>query len=188
MALMALIKAVEAITNANWEYIAPVKPGIKPAGTKTAINTRVMPRTGPVSSAIVVIADCLGGVPSSIWRETPSTMTMASSTTIPIAKTKANNVNKLMVKPKANSAINAPIMVTGTVVAGTKVARKFCRKTRMTSNTKIPASNRVLYTSSTEALTKMVVSKGIEYCKPGGNFLAIFAMVCRTSLATCKAL
>ena len=34
-------------------------------------------------------------------------------------------------------AINAPMIVTGTVVAGTKVARKFCKNNKITINTKI---------------------------------------------------
>ena len=39
---------------------------------------------------------------------------------------------------------NAPMIVTGTVVAGTKVARKFCRKTRITISTRTPACHKVL--------------------------------------------
>ena len=38
----------------------------------------------------------------------------------------------------------APMIVTGTVVAGTSVARKFCRKTRMTISTSTPACHSVL--------------------------------------------
>src|SRR3990167_1006530 len=123
-----------------------------------------------------------------MYCDTPSTITIASSTTIPIANTNANKVNKLILNPKINKAINAPIMVTGTVVAGTSVARKFCKKTRITIKTNMPASNNVLYTSVTDALTNIVVSNGIEYCNPGGNFVAIFATILRTSSATWSAL
>ena len=35
------------------------------------------------------------------------------------------------------------MMVTGTVVAGTRVARQFCRNTMITMSTRMPASNRV---------------------------------------------
>ena len=36
------------------------------------------------------------------------------------------------------------MMVTGTVVAGTSIARQSCRKNRMTISTRMPASNSVL--------------------------------------------
>ena len=100
-------------------------------------------------------------MPRSMWRATPSTMTIASSTTMPIASTMPNRVERLTVKPSAAIAAKAPMMVTGTVVAGTSVARQSCRKTRMTISTRMPASIRVMYTSLIEVLTKAVVSKGM---------------------------
>ena len=48
-----------------------------------------------------------------------------------------------MVKPSAAIAANAPMIVTGTVVAGTKVALISCKNTRMTTSTSTPASIRV---------------------------------------------
>jgi hypothetical protein len=45
-------------------------------------------------------------------------------TTIPIASTIANRVEKLIVKPSAAIAAKAPMMVTGTVVAGINIARQ----------------------------------------------------------------
>ena len=74
----------------------------------------------------------------------PSTTTMASSTTMPIASTMANSVEKLTVKPSAAIAANAPTMVTGTVVAGTSMARQSCRNSRITISTRIAASYSVL--------------------------------------------
>ena len=74
----------------------------------------------------------------------PSTTTMASSTTMPMASTMANRVDRLTVKPSAAIAANAPMMVTGTVVAGTSMARQSCRKTRITTSTSTPASISVL--------------------------------------------
>src|SRR6266404_2377260 len=58
-------------------------------------------------------------------------------------------------------AAKAPMTVTGTVVAGTSVARQSCRNTTMTISTRIAASESVLYTSSIEVLTNLVVSNGI---------------------------
>ena len=40
-------------------------------------------------------------------------------------------------------AMKAPMIVTGTVVAGTSIARKFCRNSRMTTSTRTPAMNSV---------------------------------------------
>ena len=84
------------------------------------------------------------GMPFSMLCAAPSTTTIASSTTMPIASTIANRVEKLTVKPSAAMAAKAPMMVTGTVVAGTSMARQSCRKTRMTISTRIAASNSVL--------------------------------------------
>ena len=70
-------------------------------------------------------------------------MTMASSTTMPMARMRANRVIKLTVKPSMAMAAKAPMMVTGTVVAGTSMARQFCRNTMMTMSTRMPASIKV---------------------------------------------
>ena len=79
---------------------------------------------------------------------------------MPIASTMANRVERLTVKPSAAMAANAPMMVTGTVVAGTSIAFQSCRKTRMTISTRMPASNSVFHTSLIDAWTKIVVSYG----------------------------
>ena len=71
-------------------------------------------------------------------------MTMASSTTMPMASTMAKSVDRLTVKPSAAIAAKAPMIVTGTVVAGTSMARQSWRKTRMTISTRTPASISVL--------------------------------------------
>ena len=55
-ALTALIRAVAAMTRANWANMLPVRPGTKAAGMNTAISTSVMPMIGPNSSSIARIA------------------------------------------------------------------------------------------------------------------------------------
>ena len=122
----------------------PVSPGRNAAGRNTEINTSVMPTIGANSASIALIAASWPDMPCSILCAAPSTTTMASSTTMPIASTIANSVDRLMVKPSAAIAANAPIIVTGTVVAGTSIARQSCRNTRITINTRRPASIRVL--------------------------------------------
>ncbi len=66
----------------------------------------------------------------------------------------------LTVKPSAAMAAKAPMMVTGTVVAGISIARQSCRKIRITIRTRIAASIRVMKTSWIDAVTKRVVSNG----------------------------
>src|SRR6266403_2035781 len=65
-------------------------PGMNAVGTNTEANTSAIPTTGPESSFIAFIAASFGASPSSIWRCTPSTTTIASSTTKPIARTRPN--------------------------------------------------------------------------------------------------
>ncbi len=99
---------------------------------------------GPNNSFIARIDASCPDMPCSMYFDTPSTMTIASSTTMPIARINANSVARLTVKPSAAIPAKAPMMVTGTVVAGTKVARKFCRNTRITISTRTPACHKVL--------------------------------------------
>jgi len=122
----------------------PVSPGRNAAGRNTEIKTSVMPTIGANSASIAAIAALWPFMPFSILCAAPSTTTMASSTTMPIASTIANRVDRLMVKPSAAIAANAPMMVTGTVVAGTSIARQSCRNTRITTSTSTPASISVL--------------------------------------------
>ena len=82
-----------------------------------------------------------------MWCAAFSTMTIASSTTMPIASTKPKSVSRFTVKPTAAIPAKAPMIVTGTVVAGTSVARQSWRKSRITISTRIPASMSVRYTS-----------------------------------------
>ncbi len=143
---------------------------------------------GPISSFIASIAPCFGVWPCSTCCATPSTTTIASSTTIPIASTTANSVSRLIEKPIAAIAANAPMIVTGTVVAGTSVARQSCRNTTITINTNIPASNSVRYTSDTDSFTNVVVSNGIAYSRPSGKSFANAAIAVRTRAAVSRAL
>ena len=65
IALIALMKAVAAITSANWRKSCPVRPGRNAAGMNTDISTSVMPMTGPVSSSIALPAASRPGMPCS---------------------------------------------------------------------------------------------------------------------------
>ena len=87
-----------------------------------------------------------------------SSITMASSTTRPIASTIASSVSVLMVKPSAYITANAPINENGMVTSGISVARQLRRNRKITSTTSSTASPMVTYTSSMDFSMKMVES------------------------------
>src|SRR5205823_1118309 len=89
-----------AIVTANCWYSLPVIPGMNAVGMKTAESTSAMPITGPEISSIARNAASFGARPSSMWRSTASTTTIASSTTSPIASTSPNSESVLMLKPR----------------------------------------------------------------------------------------
>ena len=71
-------------------------------------------------------------------------MTIASSTTNPIASTSPNKVSVLIEKPSKSIKVKVPIKDTGIVTSGISIALQFCKKIRMTNNTSIKAVIRVL--------------------------------------------
>ena len=71
---------------------------------------------------------------------------MASSTTRPIASTKARRVNRFREYPKANRTAKVATRQTGTVSAGMTVARAEPRNRKMTATTSTAASNSVCHT------------------------------------------
>ncbi len=77
--------------------MTPTDPAKKAMGTNTADSVRPMPTRAGVISAMDLRVASLAGRPSSlITRSTFSTTTMASSTSRPIASTRANMVSMLM--------------------------------------------------------------------------------------------
>src|SRR5690606_33695986 len=99
-----------------------------------------------------------GGAPSSMWRSTFSTTTIASSTTMPIASTSPNRVRVLIENPSRYSTANVPTIDTGTASSGMIEARQVCRNNTTTSTTSSTASSSVVMTALIESRTKMVVS------------------------------
>ncbi len=116
-----------------------------------------------------------------------STTTMASSTTMPMARIMPNRVSMLIEKPRTSIPISAPRMDTGTARVGMMVSRRLCRKMNTTNTTSTTASKKVWITSSMEACTNLVVSNATSYCKPSGKLLDSSASVARTSFATLMA-
>jgi hypothetical protein len=96
--------------------------------------------------------------PSSMLRSTFSTTTIASSTTMPIARTRPKSVSVLMEKPNRYSAANVPTTDTGTAISGMIDARQVCRNRMTTSTTSRMASISVWTTAWMESRTNTVVS------------------------------
>ncbi|MNL47048.1 hypothetical protein D3C87_1698140 [compost metagenome] len=84
----------------------------------------------------------------SILACTASTTTIASSTTIPMARTSANSVSKLIEKPNNCMKKKVPTIATGTAMAGISVDLKSCKNRNTTKNTSIKASIKVCLTWS----------------------------------------
>ena len=88
-----------------------------------------------------------------------SITTIASSTTMPVARMMPKSVRVLIEKPISLVNANAPISDTGMVTAGMIVLRQVCRKMKMTSTTSAIASASVLRTSLIDSSTTSVVLK-----------------------------
>ena len=99
-----------------------------------------------------------GAMPSSTWRWMFSSMTMASSTTRPIASTIARRVSVLIEKPKAYISANAPTRLTGMVTSGISVARNERRKKKITRTTSTTASAMVVKTALIDSRMKIELS------------------------------
>src|SRR5439155_2540398 len=124
-----------AIVKANCWYKRPVIPGRNAVGMKTAESTSAIPITGADTSRIACSVASRGDIPSSMWRSTASTTTIASSTTRPIASTSPKSESVLIENPKSGNKTNVPTNDTGTAHSGIRVARQPCKKTKTTSTT-----------------------------------------------------
>src|SRR5215831_8283610 len=131
-------------------------PGMKTVGTNTVASTNAMPTSGPEISSIAFKEALFGSSPSSIWRSTASTTTIASSTTSPIASTSPKSESVLVENPNNGNSTNVPTNETGTAHSGISVARQLCRKMNTTMTTSTSASNNVLTMSFNPSVTERV--------------------------------
>jgi len=97
-------------------------------------------------------------MPFSILWAAPSTTTMASSTTMPMASTRPNSDSELIEKPSSGKTAKVPISDTGTAISGISVARQFWRKRKTTRITSSIASASVFTISLIPSVTGRVVS------------------------------
>ena len=83
---------------------------------------------------------------------------MASSTTMPIARTSPNSEMLFRLNPRAAMTANVPNTATGTASSGMSAARQLWRNTSTTTATSPTASSSVRTTSLTESRMNGVVS------------------------------
>ena len=122
----------------------PSGPPIKATGMNTDAITNVTATMAPLISFIAFCVASKGSKPSlAIFTLTASITTMASSTTIPIAITKAKSDIMLSVIPKAFMTAKLPINETGTARHGMRAERQSPRNNNTTKPTSIKASKSV---------------------------------------------
>ena len=119
-------------------------------GTNTAHSTSAIAISAEPTSSMLLRAASRGASPAAILRSTFSTTTMASSTTMPIAKTRPNSDRLFSVKPNAAMKKKLPISETGMATSGMMAARQVCRNRTTTSTTSTMASPMVSITASTD--------------------------------------
>jgi hypothetical protein len=114
-----------AIVIENCAYRRPVVPGKKATGTNTAVSTRPVAMTAPSTSRIASDAAFAADTRYSwMCRSMFSITTIASSTTMPVARMMPNSVSVLIENPISLTNANAPISDTGMVMAGMSVLRQ----------------------------------------------------------------
>ena len=153
-ATKAEISTDAATPTPNSRKSRPVTPLMKAMGRKTMTRVRLIAITAKAISDVPFRAASRGDSPSSMCRWMFSTTTMASSTTIPMARTRASRVSVLTEKPRAWKAANVPTMETGIAREGMMVARQLRRKRRMTRTTRAKATKIVSSTSATDRSMK----------------------------------
>ncbi len=113
---------------------------------------------GPVTSRMAATVASRGERPRSMFRSTFSTTTIASSTTIPMARIKPNSDSTLIEKPIKSISAKVPMIDTGTASNGMIEARHVCKNTVTTTTTRATASSNVMMTDLIEPRTNTVGS------------------------------
>ena len=173
---------------ANCLYIWPLIPPRNATGRNTAQRESTIATSALATWPMARSAATRGGTFScAMIRSTFSITTIASSTTMPIASTRANSVSRLIWKPSIRSPKKVPMIATGTARAGIRVVRQLCRKMKTTRVTRTMASKSVFTTSLIEAVMNGVVSKGMNQDTPAGKLRASSFMRATTAVFTLSA-
>ncbi|MNP18266.1 hypothetical protein D3C76_1107410 [compost metagenome] len=167
------IRMATASVMANSRNRRPTTSAMNSNGISTAISEKVSEiRVKPICLAPLSAA-CMGVSPSSICREMFSSMTMASSTTKPVAMVRAMSVRLLTENPARYMTPNVPISDSGTAIDGMRVALKRRKKTKVTITTRTMAISSSCCTSLTAARMVWVRSVSTETSRPAGRLSVI---------------
>ena len=159
----------EASVTPNWVKNEPDVPGMKATGMNTAMKTSVHEITAIDTSFIACrVASWASVMPLSIFAITASTTTIASSTTVPMANTRANSVNMFSEKPASDTMANVPNSDTIMDSDGMTVALKLCRKKYTTRITRMIAMMSVSTTLWIAAKRKSSLVSRISNSRPAG--------------------
>ncbi len=144
------------------------------SGISTAISEKVREiSVKPICRAPLSAASS-GVAPSSRWRAMFSSMTMASSTTKPVAMVRAISVRLFTEKPARYITPKVPTRDSGTAMEGISVALTRRRNRKVTITTRAMASISSCCTSRTEARMVWVRSVSTITSRPAGRLAVIF--------------
>ncbi len=170
-------ETVSVIANSrNSRPTTPVmnSSGMNTATSETVSETMVKPICFAPRNAAVS-----GGTPCSMKRTMFSIITIASSTTKPVATVSAISERLSRPKPSSDITPNVPISDSGSASAGIRVARSEPRNRKMTSVTSTTENSSTNCTSATEArivavrsvTTCSAIPAGIAACSDGSACL-----------------
>ncbi len=137
----------EATATASSTKRRPMYPGMNISGAKTEISTMVVATTAKNTCRAPRWAATMGGSPSSTRLWMFSTTTMASSTTSPMASTRASRVRRLIENPNGARTMKVDRMQIGATTAGISAARQVPRKRKFTRATSTREMDMVIQTS-----------------------------------------
>ena len=160
----------EAMVTPNCVKNEPLVPDMNITGMNTAMKTSVHEMTATVTSDRASrVALSTFFAPSSSFAITASVTTMASSTTVPMASTRAKRVRMFSEKPATLTMANVPSSDTMMLIEGISVARKSCRKKNTTRITRMMAMMSVSMTECMAAFRKSSLDISVVNFMPGGS-------------------
>ncbi|MNI28646.1 hypothetical protein D3C73_824340 [compost metagenome] len=129
-----------------------------------------------------------GGSPWSRRRWMFSTTTMASSTTRPMASTRASSVSRFSEKPSGARTMKVDSKQMGATIDGMSAARRLPRKMKLTRATRAMAMPMVIHTSSMAWEVKTELSDPTSRVVPGGRLWRTSSIRARAPLEICRSL
>ncbi|MNS57810.1 hypothetical protein D3C72_907090 [compost metagenome] len=151
------IKMATEMVMANELNSRPTTPPMKSTGMKTATSEMVIATMVKAISRAPLSAACMRLSPASMWRTMFSSMTIASSTTKPVASVRAIRVRLSRLKPSIDMTPKVPTIEMGSAMLGMMVAERFLRNRKMTMMTRPMVNTSVNCTSWT--LSRMLVER-----------------------------